>query len=130
MLIILLIVVVLAYLYVTTKKSEVSKINNQGGIFFKYKILIEYFLEYPGVKIETKNSYSVILILKDKYAVTRITIGHGFEDVSVFWELNSIAYGKHNLKWKFPESLSQYQMIELIENELEIYNKNLFGNGF
>lgn len=130
MFIVVFIIVVLVYLFLSTKNDEVRKINNQGGIYLKYKVLIDYFLTYPGVRIESKNSYSMTLILKDKYVITRITIGHGFEDVSVFWEQDSVTFGKHNLKWQFSESLSQYQMIDLISNELEIYNKNLFSNGF
>lgn len=130
MFIVVFIIVVLVYLFLSTKNDEVKKINNQGGFYLKYNVLIDYFLTYPGVRIESKNSYSMILILKDKYVITRITIGHGFENVSVFWEQDSIAFGKHNLKWQFPESLSQYQMIDLISNELEMYNKNLLSNGF
>lgn len=113
------------YLFFSTKKEEVDKIKSQGGMFLKYKILIDHFLSYPGVIIESKSSYSIVLALKDNHVITRFTISHGFEDVSVFWDHQSISFGKHSLSWKFSESLPQTQMIDIIENELEIYTNNL-----
>lgn len=127
---IIIIVLFLLFLFFSDKKQEVDKINNQGGIYQKYKVLIDHFLEYPGVKVESRNSYSMILVLKDKLVITRFTIGHGFSDVSVFWEHSSLMFGKHNLKWRFPETLSQRQMIDLIDNELEIYMHKLVESNF
>ena len=121
---------ILIYLFISTKKGEVQKVQSQGGLYLKYKELIDHFLTIPNIEIEKKNNYSIILAMKDKYVVTRFTIGHGFEDVSVFWSHQSYTLGNHSLNWKFPESLPQSQMIETIERELEIYHRNLVSNGF
>jgi hypothetical protein len=121
---------VVIYLFISTKKEEVSKVKNQGGLYLKYQELIDYFLTIPNIKVEKKNSYSVILAVKDANVVTRFTIGHGFEDVSVFWVHHSTMFGKHSLNWNFPESLPQSQMIDIIEQELELYQRNLISDGF
>jgi len=120
----------LIYLFISTKKEEVDKIKSQGGLYLKYKELINHFLTIPNIEIEKKNSSSMILAVKDKYVVTRFTIGHGFEDVSVFWNHQSVTYGNHSLNWNFPESLPQSQMIDTIEKELYIYQRNLLSDGF
>jgi hypothetical protein len=119
------IVAFIIYLFVTHKKEEVDKIKNQGGIYFKYKELIDYFLTIPDIQVEKKNSYSITLLVRGAGVETRFIIGHGFEDVSIFWNHKSIMFGIHSLNWKFPEYQSQSQMISTIERELEIYQKNL-----
>ncbi|TXD48669.1 hypothetical protein [Polaribacter sp. IC073] len=116
--------------FVLGKKEEVAKVNVQGGLDLKYKELIDHFLIIPNIEIEKKNSYSMTLVVKGVNVQTRFTIGHGFEDVSVFWNHQSIMFGKHSLNWNFPEYLPQSQMIDKIEKELEIYQRNLIGNGF
>jgi hypothetical protein len=121
---------VVIYLFISTKKEEVLKVKNQGGLYLKYQELIDHFLTIPNIKVEKKNSYSVILAVKGANVVTRFTIGHGFEDVSVFWVHHSTMFGKHSLNWSFPESLPQLQMIDTIEQELEIYQRNPIGNEF
>lgn len=120
----------LIYLFISTKKEEVDKVKSQGGLYLKYRELIDHFLTIPNIKVEKKNNSSMILAVKDQYVVTRFTIGHGFEDVSVFWNHQSVMFGKHSLNWTFPESLPQSQMIDTIERELEIYQRNLIGDGF
>ncbi len=128
--ILLFVVAVFVYLFISTKREEVTKVKSQGGLYLKYQELIDYFLTIPNIKVEKKNSYSIILAVKDPTVITRFTIGHGFEDVSVFWFHQSVMFGTHSLKWNFPESLPQSQMIDTIEQELELYNRNLIGNGF
>jgi hypothetical protein len=125
-----IIVGVVAVWFVLDKKEEVDKVKSQGGLYLKYKELIDHFLTIPNIKVEQKNNTSMILAVKDQYVVTRFTIGHGFEDVSVFWNHQSVTFGKHSLNWRFPESLPQSQMIDTIENELDIYQQNLLSDGF
>ncbi|WP_036153864.1 hypothetical protein [Maribacter forsetii] len=127
---IFIIVCVLGVWFVLDKKEEVDKVKNQGGLYLKYKELIDHFLTIPNIKVEKKNNTSIILAVKDPNVVTRFTVGHGFEDVSVFWNHHSTTFGKHSLNWSFPEGLPQSQMINTIENELEIYQRNLLSNGF
>ncbi len=122
------VIIVLLYLFFSTKSEEVARVNNEGGFYLKYKELIDYFQSIPNIKVEKKTSTSVILLVQDKFVSTRFTIGHGFEDVSVFWYHQSLTFGNHSLNWTFPENLPQSQMIRLIENDLEVYERNLLSN--
>jgi hypothetical protein len=127
---VIFIVGILVYFFISTKKEEVDKVKSQGGLYLKYKELIDHFLIIPNIKVEKNNNSSMILAVKDQSVVTRFTIGHGFEDVSIFWNHQSVMFGEHSLNWSFPESLPQSQMIDTIERELEIYQRNLIGDGF
>ncbi len=127
---ILTILAFIIYLFVTAKKEEVAKINNQGGLYFKYKELIDFFLTIPDIEVEKKNNYSIILAVKGSGVITRFTIGHGFEGVSIFWLHQSLVFGEHSLSWNFPEYLPQSQMIDTIEKELENYQQNLLTDNF
>src|SRR5690606_20551510 len=120
----------LGFIFFSDKKSEINRIQEQGGFYIKYKDLIDYFMEIPKIQVEQKNKTSITLAVKDQQVVTRFTIGHGFEKVSIFWNHHSTTFGKHSLDWTFPESMPQSQMISLIEKELEIYERNLFSTGF
>lgn len=127
--VIIIIGVVLLFLFFSDKKQEVNKIQQQGGFYRKYKVLIDYFLSIPEIKIERKDKDRIILIAKNYSASTRFTIAHGFEDVTIFWNHQSLAFGEHNLNWTFPEGLPQNQMLALIEKELSIYERNVLNLG-
>jgi len=117
----------LLIMFLLDKKEEVSRVQSQGGFYLKYKELINHFATIPRIKVVNKSNTSITLSVKDSLVVTSFTISHGFEDVSIFWNHNSIAFGKHSLNWRFPESMPQYQMISLIEDELSIYERNIVG---
>ncbi|PHS10023.1 MAG: hypothetical protein COA88_03050 [Kordia sp.] len=117
---------VLIYLFISTKKDEINKVNSEGGLEVKYRVLLKYFMEIPNVQIERKSSTSIILAIKDTHVVTRYTISHGFGNINVYWDHNSAMFGKHSLKWCFPEDYSQYLMLSTIEHEYEEYQKKLF----
>lgn len=112
--------------FFSTKKDEISKVSTHGGLEVKYKVLLQYFMEIPNVRIERKSSTSIILAIKDTHVVTRYTISHGFGDINVYWDHNSAMFGKHSLRWCFPEDYSQYLMLSTIEHEYEEYQKKLF----
>lgn len=127
---IIVILVILAYLFFSDKKYETNRVQQQGGFYLKYKELLDYFLTIPDIKVEKKEKTRMVLVARNYSAVTRYTIAHGFEDVSIFWTHNSLAYGEHYKSWTFPESMPQKQMLELIEIELDAYTRNVIGNGF
>ena len=50
-----------------------------------------------------------------------------FEDVSIYWQHISLGFGNHSLNWQFPESMPQTQMIDIIEQELSVYERKLIA---
>lgn len=115
----------IVFLFFSTKKEESQKLKKQGGFYLKYKYLIDYYANEPDVIVEKRNNSSITLALKDVRAVTRYTISHGFEEVYIFFHQQSLNFGEHSLKWNFPESMSQEHMIDIINQEVHLYFKNL-----
>ena len=118
----------LTFLFISDKKEEVQRVKHQGGLQSKYRELMTYFMSIPNITIERRSPTSITLAVKDVAVVTRFTISHGFEDVSIFWNHKSRAFGEHSLNWKFPEYYPQSQMLSIIENEMEMYQRNLSGD--
>ncbi|HCE53843.1 MAG TPA: hypothetical protein DER05_02125 [Lutibacter sp.] len=119
----------LLYLFISTKKEEVQKVQNQGGVLVKYQTLTNHFLSIPMMKVEQRSSTSITMAVKEPKVVTRFIISHGFENVSVFWFHKSLSFGEHSLNWRFPEGMEQLAMIKEIDEELYRYQINLM-NGF
>ena len=124
-LIIIGIVIISFYNFNNARKSETNKLNEKGGFRVKYKELIEHFLGIPNIQIEKQNATSITLAVIDKNVVSRFTITHGFDDVTVFWNHHSLEFGEHSLNWNYPTNQPQSQIIKLIENDLEHYQDNL-----
>lgn len=129
MFLIIFIISVLIYLFISTKKEEVTKIKNQGGLYLKYKELIDFLLTFPNAEIEKKSSSSIALVAKGNISINRFTVAHGFEDVSILWSYYNPIYGEHHLNWGFNEYFPQSQMIDIIDRELGVYMTNLVSEG-
>lgn len=127
--IVAIIIIVLAFVFLPDKKQESQRVVDQGGFYIKYNELIQYFLSIPDIKVEKKEKMRIILLAKAYAASTRFTIAHGFEDVSIYWHHQSMAFGEHSLSWTFPESMPQQQMLSLMEKELGLYERNVLNQG-
>lgn len=127
--VVIAITIFLLYIFFSDKNDEVKKVQNQGGLLVKYKILTNHFLNIPMMKIERHSSTSITMAVKEPKVVTRFIISHGFENVSVFWFHQSLGFGEHSLNWTFPEAMEQLAMIKVIDEELNRYQINLI-NGF
>ncbi|MCB0463367.1 MAG: hypothetical protein R2816_02870 [Flavobacteriaceae bacterium] len=122
------IIIFIAFLFFRDKQDEVTKIQSQGGFELKYGTLIHHFLSIPRMQVERRSKSSITMLVKDPAVITRFTISHGFEDVSIFWEHKSLTFGEHKLNWRFPEGMSQNTMISVIEDELGEYERNLISS--
>lgn len=119
------IIVFIIFLFFRDKQDEVSRIQSQGGFEFKYRVLIHHFLSISGMQVERGSKSSITMSMKNTSVITRFTISHGFEEVTIFWQHNSLGFGEHKLNWRFPESMSQQTMIKVVEDELGAYEKKL-----
>lgn len=126
--VLLAIAVFFLYIFFSDKKEEVVKVQNQGGLLVKYKILTNHFLNIPMMKIEQRSSTSITMAVKEPKVVTRFIISHGFENVSVFWFHQSLGFGEHSLNWTFPEAMEQLTMIKVIDEELNRFQMNLINS--
>ncbi len=127
--IVIAVIIFFIFLFFRNKQEEVQRVQSQGGFNLKYGVLINHFLRIPKMKIEKKNRSSITMAVKDPNVITRFTVSHGFEDVSIYWQHISTGFGNHSLNWKFPESMPQVDMINIIEQELGAYERKLIrGN--
>jgi hypothetical protein len=127
--VVIAIAIFLLYIFISDKKEEVQKVQNQGGLLVKYRTLTNHFLSIPMMKVEQRSSTSITMAVKEPKVVTRFIISHGFENVTVFWFHQSLGFGEHSLNWRFPEGMEQLAMINVIEEELRRYEIKLM-NGF
>ena len=126
--IVVAIIVFVVFLFFRDKQDEVSRIQTQRGFELKYGILIHHFLSIPRMQVERRSKSSITMSVKDAAVITRFTISHGFEEVTIFWQHNSLRYGEHKLNWRFPESMSQETMIQVMEDELGAYEQKLINS--
>ncbi len=127
--VVIAIAIFLLYIFISDKKEEVQKVQNQGGVLVKYRTLTNHFLSIPMMKVEQRSSTSITMAVKDPNVLTRFIISHGFENVSVFWFHKSLSFGEHSLNWRFSERMEQIAMIKVIEDELQSYEIKIV-NGF
>lgn len=123
----IIIIVFIISKFIYDKNKEVNKVNHQGGMMVKYADIIEYFSDYPNSKIQQISSSSIKISTTDRFVVTTFTINHGFSDYTIFWNHQSVTFGSHSLHWTFPEYMDQINAINLINSELEVYQKNLLN---
>ncbi|KVV16404.1 hypothetical protein [Flavobacterium sp. TAB 87] len=122
---IIVIVIFLAFIFFSDKQQEAKNVQLSGGFYVKYDELIEYFYTIPELVVENKEKMRITFVAKNYSAVTRFTVAHGFEDVTIYWSHNSSEFGQHSLHWTFPETMPQSHMISLIENEVNLYQINV-----
>lgn len=122
------ILIVLLIKFIIDKNKEVAKIKSEGGMMIKHSKLIRSLSTHPQSIVKQISPYSVKIIVKDKFVITTFTINHGFSDYTVFWDHQSVTFGEHNLNWKFPEYMDQNSALNLISNELVLYEENMIKN--
>lgn len=111
-----------------SKNKEENKVINQGGMFFKYKVLIDSIKNsYPGSNVTKRSNTSIAITFDYREALTVFTINQGYGEVHVFWSFSSFLYDNLRLNWKFPEDMPQEQMVSKIETDLMIFHENLLN---
>ena len=82
--------------------------------------------EEPMVKILKETSTLMIIGISGRCASIAFTIYHAFTIVEVTYQINSVLYGKHNIKWEFNNSEKQSDMIKKIDVGVKnLINKSL-----
>ncbi|WP_335965240.1 hypothetical protein [Galbibacter sp. PAP.153] len=123
---VLVIIAIIIFLFVSSKKEENIRVAKQGGVKHKYGTLIAYLLSsHPKMETQKLNTDSITMAVIEPGVRTEFSIRHGFESVSVFWSHHSTGYGRHRLDWTFPEFQSQEEMINEIEDDIAAYEHKL-----
>lgn len=105
--------------------KEKNKVQNQGGIRKKYKTLITHFLVEGEMKVISETTTYMCISGSDNMARITFHFQHLYSSINVKFEFKNIIIGEHKLSWDFPENMSQEDMIEHIETEINKYFDNL-----
>lgn len=109
------------------RKQQAIQIIREGGMRKKYYELIEYLKsgdtrssilhessDTLTVGVSSKSGGSTVFILMQTF---------GF--LTVAWKLDNPIVGRHKKEWDFPENTDQKKMMDIIANDLSVYQQNL-----
>jgi len=114
------IIILLIFSYRSNHRSD-------GEMRMKYSVLIQSFLSgHERSQIFKENSNSILLGVSHFAGSTLFTIIQYPGIVQIHWAVNSSAYGKHSLKWEFPDYMDQNVILLKINLDVnEYHRKNL-----
>ena len=106
--------------------SETDKIVKEGGIYNKYKTLIDNFIDpESGMEVVEKTNKYMCVGMKNTSGSIAFHFQHTFNSINVTFEMKNIFIGDHKLDWDFPETMPQTEMIKHIENRTRQYMNNV-----
>ena len=112
--------------FVKDSKAETDKIVKEGGIYNKYKTLIDNFIDSSsGMNVIKKNNKYMCVGMNNSSGSIVFHFQHTFNQINVTFEMKNIFIGDHKLKWDFPETMPQTDMIKHIENRTRQYMDNV-----
>lgn len=106
--------------------AETDKIVKEGGIYNKYKVLIDNFIDPDsGMKVIQKTNKYMCVGMKNNSGSIVFHFQHTFNKINVTFEMKNVFIGDHKLDWDFPETMPQTDMIKHIENRTRQYMDNV-----
>jgi hypothetical protein len=105
-----------------------NQVDNQGGMKQKYSEIINWLSTHQNAKIsKIKRDYIEISCIMQTTA-TYFNILETFDGVEIEWIARLGMMGNHNLKWKFPSTTSEEEIIKKISFDLQEYENKMFDN--
>lgn len=123
---ILVIVGFTIFSFIKDSIAETDKIVKEGGIYNKYKILIDNFIDpESGMKVIQKNNKYMCVGMNNNAGSVVFLFQHTFNKINITFEMKNVFIGDHKLEWDFPETMPQIDMIRHIENRTRQYMENV-----
>lgn len=123
--VVILIILFIVGKFLYDRNQQTIHVGRQGGMENKYKILVEKLMGgHSDTRIFQRTMDSLILGVSNAGGSTLFELLETFGNVTITWEMTSPMFGKHKLKWTFPEYMDQLEMYNQIENDLDKYQKN------
>jgi len=130
MLVLVIIVSVLVYLVVAfnnDSSDQKDRICRQGGMYQKYKILVDSIKDEGGIPLKIIKITAETLVLEylNQKGRTTMIFTQNWNDIIIKWDFSSPIYGNHKLTWTFPEYRDQRLISNQIKSDLLEYQINL-----
>lgn len=123
---ILVIVGFTIFSFIKDSIAETDKIVKEGGIYNKYKILIDNFIDpESGMKVIQKNNKYMCVGMNNNAGSVVFHFQHTFNKINITFGMKNVFIGDHKLEWDFPETMPQIDMIRHIENRTRQYMENV-----
>lgn len=123
--IIVIAAIVLIKFFVANNKQS-TQILKEGGMEQKYRQLIAFIMSGDSrTQIFQRENNMLGIAVKSVGGVTIFFLTQTFGHLTVEWKMESPVYGKHKLKWEFPEFTDQDIMAGKISNDLQKYQTNI-----
>ena len=104
------------------------RFTEQGGLWKHYSFLISSILaDNPSLLNKDSSAERITLVAyyERGYEKYYITTSMSSSKVYIFWEMDSIELGKHNLKWTFNSNDRQQTMAATISSGVLNYKQKL-----
>ncbi|TVQ51505.1 MAG: hypothetical protein EA362_00190 [Saprospirales bacterium] len=130
MLVLVIIVSVLVYFVVAfnnDSSDQKDRIRSQGGMYQKYKILVDATKDEGGIPLKIIKITAETLVLEylNQKGRTTMIFTQNWNDIIINWDFASPTYGNHKLTWTFPEYHDQLLISNQIKSDLLEYQINL-----
>lgn len=125
---ILIIVGIIIFSFAKESMAETDKVAKEGGIYNKYKILIDNFIDPDsGMKVIHETNKYMCVGMKNASGSIVFHFQHTFSKINITFEMKNIVLGDHKLDWCFPETMPQEDMLKHIENKTRQYMDNVMS---
>lgn len=121
---IIAVVLIGKFLYdLSQQKKELEK---DGGVVRKYATLIAFIMAVSERnRMHDVRADGVTIADLRVYTNTVIHIVETFGAVTIQWNLESIAFGKHRLEWEFNAQGDQRKMFEIFARDVSEYQQRV-----
>lgn len=120
-------VIFIIYKFLSDRNKLLDKIAREGGLKFKYRVLIEGLLEGPNARIEEVLRDSVVITWRSHSQLHQFQIVPAFGKFEVIWKAQ-IAHHKLQNNWMFSEHDDQEAALNLILQYIDaVCQRTLLG---
>jgi len=113
-LILLIFLVSIYYFFKDRDKNLALNVDSLGGMYTKYKILVDSILKETGTRISKEERDRLIIECNLRLGKGQYIITESFGEIEIIWSADLGRFGKEYKKWTFNTSTPQAEMLKEI----------------
>ena len=119
--------IVLFYFFRDRDKMLESKVDNQGGMRRKYSLIIDNLTSEPEAVVSKVTRDFIQISCEKRTTATYFNITEDFDGVEIVWEARLGTMGNHKKRWRFPNNISQEQILTKMSEDMNDYYNQFFS---